>query len=84
MGTELDALIEAERTRIISILDERQELFSDVDGFVHWWPANGGCISAWQLRVIADELDRRNVGIEKDIAEYFASHPDQEVSDVTF
>lgn len=31
------------------------------DGYCYWWPPSGqGCVAAHTLRIIADELDRRN------------------------
>lgn len=37
-----------------------KELFPDVDGYVKYWPKQGGFLEAHHLRAIADELDRRN------------------------
>lgn len=31
-----------------------------------------GCVSEWRLRVIADELDRRNAPMVEKLREYFA------------
>lgn len=54
--------LEAERKRVISISDKREEFVSLSDGYVHFWPQGSpnGALSAWHLRVLADELDRRN------------------------
>lgn len=42
------------------------------DGFVYYWPPTGcGALSAYQLREIADELDRRNAPWQADINKYF-------------
>jgi hypothetical protein len=43
------------------------------DGFVYYWPSGfaGGALSAYQLREIADELDRRNEAWQADINKYF-------------
>jgi hypothetical protein len=39
------------------------------DGFVVYWPeVNRGAHSAWSLRAIADELDRRNAAWAAQIA----------------
>lgn len=49
--------------RLLKIVNDRGEFMELEDGYVHWWPSDGtrgGAISAWQLRAIADELDRRN------------------------
>jgi hypothetical protein len=44
------------------------------DGFVVYWPeVNRGAHSAWSLRAIADELDRRNAAwaerVEENLSE---------------
>tara|TARA_R110000824_G_scaffold172833_2_gene350795 strand:- start:4942 stop:5280 length:339 start_codon:yes stop_codon:yes gene_type:complete len=45
------------------------------DGFVYYFPGpRKGCLSAWSLRAIADELDRRNKQHEDEIEEYFKEH----------
>jgi hypothetical protein len=53
---------DAERKRIISITDRREEFVTLADGYAHLWPQGSpnGAWSAWHLRVLADELDRRN------------------------
>ena len=44
------------------------------DGFVYYWPdKNGGYYTSYQLRAIADELDRRNEKWESETNEYFKS-----------
>lgn len=42
------------------------------DGFVVFWP-EGQCggFEAWHLRVIADELDRRNASWQAEISSFF-------------
>lgn len=48
------------------------------DGFVYYWPqAFRGAYSSQHLKVIADELDRRNAAWEKDIKEYFEEKEDR-------
>lgn len=53
---------EAERQRIIAITDQRSEFVIFADGYTHLWPMGSpnGAWSSWHLRVLADELDRRN------------------------
>jgi hypothetical protein len=47
--------------RLLQKVDERKEFVSDVDGFVYYLPeANNGHLSAWMLRAIAAQLDKRN------------------------
>ena len=53
--------------RIIKLADERGEFQALEDGFVYYWPSSGGAISARQLRLLADELDRRNADWERQI-----------------
>lgn len=47
------------------------ELFADVDGFVKYWPKQGGFLDAHHLRVIADELDKRNAQWAAEVEAYF-------------
>jgi hypothetical protein len=53
---------ETERKRIIAITDRREEFVTLADGYIHLWPQGSpnGAWSSWHLRVLADELDRRN------------------------
>lgn len=64
---------EEEIQKIIKISESRDEFVTDVDGYVYWWPSNPtqGHFSSFQLRILADELDRRNEGWDKQIKEYF-------------
>lgn len=56
---------------IIKKIDERGELVYLEDGFLYYAPEGKGCISAHELRTIADELDKRNKAWEEQINEYF-------------
>ena len=58
--------------RIIKKADEAGDIFTLEDGFFYFGPSTGGAMSAELLRVIADELDRRNEGWASTIDEYFA------------
>ena len=61
--------------KIIDATDSRDEFVTDVDGFVYWWPQNGnGHLSAEQLRILADELDKRNKHWQQVIDNYFESN----------
>lgn len=65
-----------EIARLISMVDERTEFIPMDDGYLCYAPTgNDGGLSAWMLRAIADELDRRNAPHDADIARYFAAHP---------
>lgn len=48
--------------RVIEVADNRREFVQDVDGYVYWWPdgSTNGHLAACHLRILADELDRRN------------------------
>ena len=48
------------------------------DGYIYYWPSRGGALSAHTLRIIADELDKRNKEWDDDIRDYFATRPDTE------
>lgn len=43
------------------------------DGFYYWWPCphGRGALDSADLRIIADEMDRRNSKWQKQINEYF-------------
>ena len=60
-------------SRIIKKADEAGDIFTLEDGFFYFGPSTGGAMSAELLRVIADELDRRNEGWASTIkqAEFF-------------
>lgn len=62
---------EEERQRLLSHAEERGEFDYLEDGFVYYFPAGGGAISAHHLRWIADELDSRNEDWQRQIDEYF-------------
>jgi hypothetical protein len=59
--------------RLIKLIDARREFAASEDGFVRYWPRDGfgGCLTENDLRIIADELARRNAPLTKDINKYF-------------
>lgn len=61
--------VEDERARVISISTQREEFVTFEDGYCHWWPAGSqnGALSSWHLRVLADELDRRNLRWDRQV-----------------
>lgn len=61
---------EETKKSIIEKLDAGKCLETLDDGYLHFWPSpNRGCFSADALRVIADELDRRNEEWDKQVRE---------------
>ena len=65
-----------ERERIVGLAESRGEFVTDVDGFVYYWP-DGSCsghLSSYHLRLLADELDKRNESMNQQIQQYFESH----------
>ena len=56
--------LDYERATVCRLAEKRGEFITDVDGFVYWWPSekpeHAGHRSPYQLRILADELDRRN------------------------
>lgn len=61
--------LDAERARVVSISTQREEFVTFEDGYCHWWPSGSlnGALSSWHLRVLADELDRRNLRWDKQV-----------------
>ena len=46
--------------KIIDVAEKRGDFVVIEDGRCVWWPQNNGFLSAESLRILADELDRRN------------------------
>ena len=64
-------------TKIIRIIDERNEFVRDVDGFLYYFPTvGGGHFSSDILRIIADELDKRNKPWQDQIEKDFEALPE--------
>jgi Leu/Phe-tRNA-protein transferase len=64
---------EDNRQRIIETCERALEFQSSDDGFIGWWPAETrGYLTSDDLRIIADELDKRNAEwqaqIDKDLS----------------
>ena len=53
---------EEEVARILQMAEERGDFVRGDDGYWVFWPdrTNVGALAAWELRVLADELDRLN------------------------
>ena len=61
-----------EALRIIAMSDEYGDFVTGDDGFVVFWPGAGrGAFEAWHLRIIADELDKRNAPWAAQIEQHF-------------
>lgn len=56
---------------LIKRCDLRGDFLMGEDGYWVWWPEEGilGFLESWALRVIADELDKRNEDWDKKIQE---------------
>lgn len=54
--------LEIERKRVLALSVQREEFVVLDDGYAHYWPHGSpyGALTAWELRTLADELDRRN------------------------
>lgn len=59
---------------LIASADSEGEIIAGDDGLYVYWPTgfSGGALSAWVLRGLADELDRRNEAWHAQVEEYFA------------
>ena len=56
------------KEKVIRMTEERNEFVTLEDGYVHFWPS--GCYGAFgpfELRILADELDRRNKDWDKQV-----------------
>lgn len=50
---------------VLRLANERGDFVQGEDGYTYYWPTNQashGCLPAWALRVLADEMDRRDRG----------------------
>ena len=59
--------------RVIESCDKHDEIGPLEDGYQYFWIKDRGAMSAHALRIIANELDRRNNPHDDDIAAYFAA-----------
>lgn len=60
------------KRRLLEVVDS--QLIQEVDGFYYYFPENGGFITSHGLRIIADELDRRNKDWDDEITKYCEGH----------
>lgn len=63
-----------ERERIFSLMDRAGDFVVGDDGFVVFWPQGAlqGAMNPWMLRMIADEIDRRNEAWQAQVDEVAA------------
>jgi hypothetical protein len=61
--------------QIIAMTEERGDFGPLEDGYQYYWSKHGA-LSAWELRVLADELDRRNTLWDADVQKTLAATPD--------
>ncbi|MAT51434.1 MAG: hypothetical protein CMK32_09660 [Porticoccaceae bacterium] len=64
------------RARIIEMCDKYDEIGPLDDGYQHFWIKDRGAMSAADLRVIADELDRRNKAWDDQITAFHKERND--------
>lgn len=70
---------------IIQLIQDRGEFMMGEDGYIVYWPnlepckhagggmtSGGGAYSSAMLRVIADELDKRNASWDMEVQSYFS------------
>jgi hypothetical protein len=58
--------------RIIEHVDKNHDFVYGDDGYcIYWVSQTGGGLTADALRVIADELDRRNADWDANVQQYF-------------
>ena len=57
------------KKRVIAMAEERKEFVTLEDGYVYYWPEGSphGAFPAVALRLLADELDRRNAEWDKQV-----------------
>ena len=61
--------------RILERANTEGDIVRGDDGFYVYWPRRAGALPAYQLRALADELDRLNEPYEKELNKYFEENP---------
>ena len=69
--TEVGAWLENRRKRLIEKCEQYNEFGPLDDGYQCFWIKDRGALSATDLRIIADELDRRNKEWDEKIKEAY-------------
>ena len=67
---------EEEVARILRMAEERGDFVRGDDGYWVYWPdgTNMGALSPWELRALADELDRLNAEWDKIVKKEIGGH----------
>jgi hypothetical protein len=61
-----DPIDDARIAKIIATTDSRGDFSPSDDGYMYYWSKHGA-LSAWELRVLADELDKRNTAWDAEV-----------------
>lgn len=61
------------KEKFLQKIRERKDIIANDDGFYVYWPSSSGYLNEFQLRIIADELERLNEDWNKQLNEYFDS-----------
>lgn len=79
-GPELKGEVTMTNNRLIELADEAGDFVTGDDGFTLFWPdAKIGGFSSTNLRVLADEIDRRNQKWAALLELYMRSPPAEDV-----
>jgi hypothetical protein len=64
---------DALESRVLDLVAERREIVAGDDGYYVYWPDGykHGALTARDLRLIADHLDRHNGALDHQLDEYF-------------
>ena len=73
MSEEVKSWREEHRQRVIASCDKYNEIGPLEDGFQYFFIKDRGALSAFDLRVIADELDARNKASHEHVEQHFRS-----------
>jgi len=57
--------------KVLVSIKENNEIIANDDGYYVYYPINKGYYNAFELRVIAAELDRRNAKWDTQVQDYF-------------
>lgn len=76
MSSIWDQLVDRQK-KLIEVIDQNKDIIAGDDGFYIFWPTriSSGALTAQDLRIIADELDRRNAPWQSQLEKYFEETP---------
>lgn len=63
------------KARILEVSES--QMLQEVDGFYYYFPKDGGFLTSAHLRILADELDRRNKDWSDYIDKTLGATPDE-------